>query len=147
MPTWEMSEKEKSLLQLEVDRLNKKEFGSRMPKQELGKDDFLQLLIAQLQHQDPTSPMEDAQFIAQMAQFSSLEQMTNLSNNFEKLAKNLTSSDAVGVVGKKVGLEIAGEKVSGIVTATRRGEIPEVLVNGTWHSWDSVKTIYSGNTN
>ena len=44
----------------------------------LGKDAFLQILITQLQNQDPTSPMDDKEFIAQMAQFSSLEQMQNM---------------------------------------------------------------------
>jgi len=46
----------------------------------LGKDDFLRLLVTQLQHQDPLNPTDDTQFIAQMAQFSSLEQMQNLYN-------------------------------------------------------------------
>lgn len=67
MPTWEMSAKEKALVSLEVDRLNKETFGLRQPKQELGKNDFLELLIAQLTHQDPTSPVQDTEFIAQMA--------------------------------------------------------------------------------
>jgi flagellar basal-body rod modification protein FlgD len=47
---------------------------------ELGKNDFLQLLITQVQHQDPLDPQSDTDFIAQMAQFSALEQMQNLNN-------------------------------------------------------------------
>lgn len=47
----------------------------RKPTQQLGKDDFLKLLITQLQYQDPLSPMDDREFIAQLAQFSALEQM------------------------------------------------------------------------
>ncbi|MGG0657938.1 flagellar hook assembly protein FlgD [Rummeliibacillus pycnus] len=52
----------------------------------LGKDAFLQLLVKQLQNQDPTSPMDDKEFIAQMAQFSSLEQMQNVASAVESLA-------------------------------------------------------------
>ena len=51
----------------------------------LGKDAFLKILITQLQNQDPTSPMDDKEFIAQMAQFSSLEQMQNMTKAMENL--------------------------------------------------------------
>src|SRR5690606_3648148 len=51
----------------------------------LGKDSFLQLLVTQLANQDPTNPMEDREFIAQMAQFSSLEQMNNVASELRGL--------------------------------------------------------------
>ena len=49
------------------------------PGAQLGKDDFLKLLVAQLQNQDPSNPTDGTQFMGQLAQFSSLEQMTNVS--------------------------------------------------------------------
>ncbi|MCL2617587.1 MAG: hypothetical protein FWD98_00895 [Defluviitaleaceae bacterium] len=54
---------------------------SRRPNNELGRDDFLMLLMAQLQHQDPMNPMENHEFVAQMAQFSALEQMQHMNRS------------------------------------------------------------------
>jgi flagellar basal-body rod modification protein FlgD len=67
----------------------------------LGKDDFLRILTTQLSHQDPSSPLQDKDFIAQMATFSSLEQMTNLNTAFAKFANNQMSQYA-GSIGKEV---------------------------------------------
>lgn len=61
-------------------------------KSSLGKDDFLKILIAQLQHQDPLNPMEDREFISQMANFSSLEQMVNMSNMMSKFIGTQTGT-------------------------------------------------------
>lgn len=62
---------------------------------ELGKDAFLQLLVAQMKYQDPLNPSSDTEFISQLAQFSSLEQMQNLN-------ATMTNSQAFGYVGKYV---------------------------------------------
>ncbi|KMK77221.1 flagellar hook assembly protein FlgD [Alkalihalobacillus pseudalcaliphilus] len=71
----------------------------------LGKDDFLKLLIAQMQNQDPTNPMDDREFIAQMAQFSSLEQMTNMNQSIQYLADTQITQSLVThseLIGKNV---------------------------------------------
>src|SRR5438067_783546 len=71
----------------------------------LGKDDFLKLLITQLQNQDPSSPMDNSQFIAQMATFSTLEQMVNIGSKLDQiLANNSQNSLASGseLIGKQV---------------------------------------------
>lgn len=68
---------------------------------ELGKDQFLKILITQLQNQDPMQPMEDKEFIAQMAQFSSVEQLVNISSKLEALGKSL------GAVSSMIGREIS----------------------------------------
>lgn len=62
---------------------------------ELGKDSFLQLLTTQMQNQDPLNPSSDTEFIAQLAQFSSLEQMQNLNTA-------MMNQNAFGLVGKNV---------------------------------------------
>jgi flagellar basal-body rod modification protein FlgD len=71
----------------------------------LGKDDFLNLLVTQLQNQDPLNPAESTEFIAQLAQFSSLEQLFNINDSLENMAlfqTAVTNSQAVSYIGKEI---------------------------------------------
>lgn len=68
----------------------------------LGKDAFLKLLTTQLRHQDPLNPMEDSEFMGQMAQFSTLEQVTNMANANQAMADNLAFSKSVSLIGRTV---------------------------------------------
>jgi len=116
---------------------------TRQPQQNLGKDDFLKILITQLSYQDPTAPMEDKEFIAQMAQFSTLEQMTGMAKDFSKLTSMLMGNEASSALGKSVEI-IEGERsVHGIVQAVTRGETPEVLVNGNFYDWNHVNKVFA----
>ncbi|WP_059053543.1 flagellar hook assembly protein FlgD [Paenibacillus senegalimassiliensis] len=67
---------------------------------ELGKDAFLKLMMAQMQNQDPLSPMDNTQMVAQMAQFTSVEQLTNISDQISKMGESLGNTS--GLIGKEV---------------------------------------------
>jgi len=85
--------------------INKKRDERQTGNGVMGKDDFMKLLIAQLQNQDPTNPMKDNEFIAQMAQFSALEQTMNLSKAFDRFAEAQNQSQLIqynSFIGKTV---------------------------------------------
>ncbi len=126
---------------VEADAFNKALLSGKSASKDLGKDDFLKILITQLQHQDPTAPLEDKEFIAQMAQFSSLEQMTNMSQGFQRLSGLLASSEAAQVLGKQVDLRDGDNLVTGIVTEVVRGDFPLVGVNGKLYEFAQVETV------
>ncbi|MBC6907400.1 flagellar hook assembly protein FlgD [Saccharophagus sp. K07] len=95
---------------------------------ELGQKAFLQLMITQLENQDPLSPQENGEFIAQLAQFSSVESLDRLNNNFDSFTKNFVANQALqasSLVGRSVSVEtntsylMQGSAVTGLV------EIPE----------------------
>ena len=88
-----------------------------VPKSEMGKDDFLKLLVGQLRHQDPMNPMEDKDFMGQMAQFSQLEQMTNV-------ASTLQSDRAFQLIGREVSYN--DEKTGEILS----GKVEKVVIDG-----------------
>jgi flagellar basal-body rod modification protein FlgD len=125
-----------------VQEFNSKLNQGRQVQQQLGKDDFLKLLITQLSHQDPTAPMQDKEFIAQMAQFSSLEQMTSMAADFAKLTNMLTGSEASSALGRSVELLDGEQVVQGSIKAVTRGAIPQVLVNGAYYNWSQVQKVF-----
>ena len=139
-----MSATEKLQTQNAVNSFNKSiAVNGRTASQELGKDDFLKLLLAQLANQDPTSPMENTEFISQMAQFSSLEQMTNMSTSFTKMASFISSSEATSILGKTVELNVGDTTVKGIVEGATRGDAPQVIVNGMYYDMNKISAIYN----
>jgi flagellar basal-body rod modification protein FlgD len=107
----------------------------------MDKNDFLKILITQLSHQDPTQPMDDKAFIAQMAQFSSLEQMTNMSDGLAKVANLVARSQAVALLGNVVELADGGQTVTGVVDAVTSGDLPQLLVNGQYYDYSQVQKV------
>lgn len=90
---------------------------SSVASRTLGKEDFLRLLIAQLRNQDPLSPMQNEEFVAQLAQFSSLEQMQNVNSNLEAAIQSdmllnqvMNNSLVTTLIGKEV--KIQGNQLS-----------------------------------
>lgn len=98
---------------------------ARKVGKDLDKDAFLQLLVAQLKHQDPMKPMDDTSFIAEMAQFSSLEQMQNLNKLMESQQTFQSLTQASGMIGKYVVLQMPGEDAQ-LLT----GQVSEVRSSG-----------------
>jgi flagellar basal-body rod modification protein FlgD len=113
----------------------------------LGKDEFLKILMAQLQNQDPLNPMEDKEFIAQMAQFSTLEQTTNMSSLLEKFINTQTQSDSIlkysEMIGKQVDWKSNDDTGSGIVKSIKQSDIGIILEldNGEEISSDSITKV------
>ena len=90
--------------------------------QTLGKDDFLKLLVTQLQNQDPLNPTDSTQFVSQLAQFSSLEQLSNVNDNLKTVQlfdQSINNAQAVNFVGKTI-------KASGSMFELGSGETHEI---------------------
>jgi len=108
---------------------------------EMGKDEFLKILVTQLSHQDPTQPMEDKEFIAQMAQFSSLEQMSNMSSALGKVADLIAAGQALSILGNTVDVTDGTGMDTGIVEEVTGGSFPQILVNGNYYDFSQVQSV------
>ena len=138
--TLNMSPEQLYRTQNAVDSLNK-EVGKTASTTTLGKDDFLKILITQLTHQDPTQPMEDREFIAQMAQFSTLEQIMSMSEGISRVTGLINQSQAFSLLGKTVTIRDVGELVTGKVTEIKGGDFPQILVGEKYYDFTDIESV------
>ena len=117
----------------------------RTPKTQLGKDDFLAILAAQLQYQDPLSGGDNTQYVAQLAQFSSLEQMQNLNLSISEMVYFQYIQYGSQLVGKNVTLYDGQQQVKGVVekVSMQNGDI-SIMVNGVRYKLHQVEEIGIG---
>jgi flagellar basal-body rod modification protein FlgD len=85
----------------------------------LGQEDFLKILTTQLSFQDPLKPLDNQQFMAQMAQFASLEQTRTINDNLETMLTIQAASQSIGLIGKTVEVATEGGTVVGQVSSLR----------------------------
>ncbi len=113
-----------------LSRENSAEGTTRTPVQTLGQDDFLKLLVAQMSQQDPMNPMKDSEFIAQMAQFSALEQSKAMQQDMSSLRASAMLGETVTVRQKdEYGQEIG--TVTGVVSQVLiEKNVPKLFVEG-----------------
>lgn len=121
---------------------------ARIPKKQLGQDDFFQLLVTQLKHQDPMNPVADTEFIAQMAQFTSLEQTKAMKEDMGEMRRQTQFQQAIGLIGKDVTLQPDDSTVvKGKVTGLEIKEgVPGIIVNGKLYELEDVLNVQQATT-
>ncbi len=123
-----------------------------VPSKELDRDAFLSLLITQLQNQDPLNPTDSVEFTAQLAQFSSLEQLGNVNENLVQLQNfqaSINNSQAVSLIGKEItangnSLILAGDQPAGC-DFKLDGDASMVVVSIYDHTGEFVNSFESQN--
>jgi flagellar basal-body rod modification protein FlgD len=92
--------------------------------------DFLRILVTQLNHQDPLKPMDNQEFVTQLAQFTSLQQTQNLNDKIESLLSIQGAMQSVGLIGRTVAIQSESGPQSGTVSALNFiGGEPRLTVN------------------
>lgn len=112
-------------------------------RKEMDRDAFLKILITQLQYQDPTQPLQDREFIAQMAQFSSLEQMNKMAQSNQHLYVINSMTLGAEMIGKNATyFDADGVEVSGEVTSLKTVEgVVKLEIGGKWVDMADVQTL------
>jgi flagellar basal-body rod modification protein FlgD len=91
----------------------------------LGLEDFMKVLLTQLSYQDPLKPMDNQAFMAQMAQFSALEQSQRLNDGIQQLVANQAALQSVGLIGRTVDVQANGNRTTGTVSSlSLQGDVP-----------------------
>ena len=105
---------------------------SRVPTQTLTQQDFLKLIVAQMSSQDPMKPVDDTQFVAQMAQFSTLQATTSMQQNIAQMSSQQSFLQANGLIGRNVSLlDSQGALINGTVgSVLMTSGTPQIVVNG-----------------
>ncbi len=116
---------------------------ARMPIQTLGQDDFLKLLVTQMTSQDPLNPQKDTDFIAQMAQFSALEQAKSMEQDMSGMRDEAQDSQAVTLLGHDVQILDSKNKVivGTVKSVTMEAGTPKITVNGINYTLDQVVAV------
>ncbi|KAF0171825.1 MAG: flagellar basal-body rod modification protein FlgD [Limisphaerales bacterium] len=116
---------------------------ARVPQKVLDQDDFLKLLMTQFTSQDPMEPMKDTAFIAQMAQFTALEQSKSMTADIAALREQQQILQANGMLGRNVVVQVDGGLVAqGTVTAVQlEAGTPKLVVNGQAYELGQVLNI------
>ncbi len=116
---------------------------ARVVTKELDKDAFLRLLVEQLKNQDPMNPQDSSQFIAQLATFSSLEQLTNLNERVQQMKHCQDMMQASTLIGKQVEIQTDDDAiVSGTVEKVVVGsDNVKVFVDGKSYDMDTITLI------
>lgn len=116
---------------------------SRVPLKVLGQQDFLKLLATQMTSQDPLNPQADTQFIAQMAQFSALENSKSMQDELAQMRADQNLMHANSLLGKTVALQVDEDiTAEGTVSAVQiEAGTPKLIVNGQEYELSQVLTI------
>jgi flagellar basal-body rod modification protein FlgD len=124
-------------------------YASRIPVRTLNQDDFLKLVVAQMTAQDPLNPQKDSDFVAQMTQFTTLEQTKTMQSDISELRAQQQFLQANATLGRVVTLEDGnGAVTTGVVSSIQvEAGTPKLVVNGQAHDMTELVSIQPATTN